>query len=95
MRPTRAQFPRPCRAPARGHSAAVYGFMCGTQPQALASRASAHRGFACACVGLQIVAGLEPENTNILLQMLGKACRKSNGADAVKVSFLSRNGLYI
>eukprot|EP00798_Chlamydomonas_sp_ICE-L_P011176 gene11176-18789_t len=32
---------------------------------------------------LKIVAGLEPENTNIFLQMLGRACRQSNGADAV------------
>lgn len=33
---------------------------------------------------LKIVAGLEPENTNVFLQMLGKAARKSSGADAVK-----------
>ncbi|KXZ48233.1 hypothetical protein GPECTOR_29g14 [Gonium pectorale] len=32
----------------------------------------------------KIVAGLEPENTNIFLQMLGKACKKSSGSDAVK-----------
>ncbi|GLI70554.1 hypothetical protein VaNZ11_015474 [Volvox africanus] len=32
----------------------------------------------------KIVAGLEPENTNIFLQMLGRACRKGNGADAAK-----------
>lgn len=37
-------------------------------------------------VCLQIVAGLEPENTNIFLQMLGQACRMSDGSDAVRVS---------
>jgi hypothetical protein len=33
----------------------------------------------------QIVAGLEPENTNLFLQMLGSAARVGNGADAVQV----------
>lgn len=33
----------------------------------------------------QIVAGLEPENTNVFLQMLGRACRMNNGAQAVQV----------
>lgn len=33
---------------------------------------------------LKIVAGLEPENTNVFLQMLGKACRMNNGAAAVQ-----------
>ncbi|PNW76618.1 hypothetical protein CHLRE_11g467739v5 [Chlamydomonas reinhardtii] len=32
----------------------------------------------------KIVAGLEPENTNIFLQMLGRACQKGNGAKAVQ-----------
>ena len=31
------------------------------------------------------MAGLEPENTNLFLQMLGKASLKSDGADAVQV----------
>ena len=33
----------------------------------------------------QIVAGLEPENTNVFLQMLGEACRVGNAADVVQV----------
>mmetsp|Transcript_4923 Transcript_4923/g.12064 ORF Transcript_4923/g.12064 Transcript_4923/m.12064 type:complete len:515 (-) Transcript_4923:352-1896(-) len=33
---------------------------------------------------LKIVAGLEPENTNVFLQMLAQACRLENGADAVQ-----------
>ncbi|KAJ9517341.1 hypothetical protein QJQ45_016712 [Haematococcus lacustris] len=33
---------------------------------------------------LKIVAGLEPENTNVFLQMLGAACRLRNGAAEVK-----------
>lgn len=34
---------------------------------------------------MQIVAGLEPENTNLFLQMLGKAACMGNAADAVQV----------
>ena len=34
---------------------------------------------------LQIVAGLEPENTNVFLQMLGKAAQKGDGAAFVPV----------
>jgi TRAF3-interacting protein 1 len=34
---------------------------------------------------LKIVAGLEPENTNVFLQMLGRACKMSSGAAAVQV----------
>jgi hypothetical protein len=34
---------------------------------------------------LQIVAGLEPENTNLFLQMLGTAARMGPAADAVQV----------
>jgi hypothetical protein len=40
------------------------------------------------------VAGLEPENTNLFLQMLGTAARMGTAADAVQVSnpsFASRN----
>ncbi|KAF5843623.1 microtubule-binding protein MIP-T3-domain-containing protein, partial [Dunaliella salina] len=32
----------------------------------------------------KIVAGLEPENTNLFFQMLGRACRMDNGAQAVQ-----------
>jgi TRAF3-interacting protein 1 len=32
----------------------------------------------------QIVAGLEPENTNVFLQMLGSACKVSNGEAEVQ-----------
>lgn len=34
---------------------------------------------------MQIVAGLEPENTNVFLQMLGRAARMGPAADAVQV----------
>lgn len=34
---------------------------------------------------MQIVAGLEPENTNVFLQMLGKAAQKGDGAAFVPV----------
>jgi hypothetical protein len=37
---------------------------------------------------LQIVAGLEPENTNAFLQMLGRAALQSDGTQAVKVRCL-------
>jgi hypothetical protein len=37
------------------------------------------------CPGLQIVAGLEAENTNLFLQMLGTAARMGTAADAVQV----------
>ena len=37
-------------------------------------------------VPLQIVAGLEPENTNVFLQMLASACRQGPADDAVQVS---------
>jgi hypothetical protein len=37
------------------------------------------------CHLLQIVAGLEPENTNLFLQMLGTAARMGPAADAVQV----------
>jgi TRAF3-interacting protein 1 len=36
------------------------------------------------CPAAQIVAGLEPENTNVFLQMLGQACRVSNGEAEVQ-----------
>ena len=35
---------------------------------------------------MQIVAGLEPENTNLFFQMLGRACKMDNGATAVQVT---------
>ena len=40
---------------------------------------------------MQIVAGLEPENTNVFLQMLGNACRVNDGADAVQVQAMQSN----
>lgn len=39
---------------------------------------------------LQIVAGLEPENTNVFLQMLGTAARMGNAVDAVQVRGVSQ-----
>mmetsp|Transcript_13605 Transcript_13605/g.29130 ORF Transcript_13605/g.29130 Transcript_13605/m.29130 type:complete len:548 (+) Transcript_13605:262-1905(+) len=41
-------------------------------------------GEPCPAKALKIVAGLEPENTNIFLQMLGKACRMGDAADVVQ-----------
>lgn len=35
-------------------------------------------------IPLKIIAGLEPENTNLFLQMLGRAAKKNDGAEAVK-----------
>lgn len=39
----------------------------------------------------QIVAGLEPENTNTFLQMLGLAARQYDGEDAVEVNLFYEN----
>ena len=41
----------------------------------------------------QIVAGLEPENTNVFLQMLAAAARQGTAADVVQVCVLWRGGL--
>ncbi len=40
----------------------------------------------------KMVAGLEPEDTNVFLQMLGKACTLGNAADVVEVSEDDRRG---
>jgi hypothetical protein len=37
---------------------------------------------------LQIVAGMEPENTNYFLQMLGRAARLTDAANIVEVNML-------
>lgn len=39
----------------------------------------------CSVVWLQIVAGLEPENTNVFLQMMGRAARMGAATSAVQV----------
>ena len=56
--------------------------------------AQRHVAFAkpcCGCavaVAMQIVAGVEPDSTNLFLQMLGKAARKGDAADVVQVGQL-------
>lgn len=48
---------------------------------------------ACNFWSPQVVSGLEPENTNIFLQMLGKACMLTDGADVVQVGCSAAIGL--
>lgn len=66
------------------------GRACGFRLDSVHKAAGKPRRFGLRCCSNspqtnQIVAGLEPENTNVLLQMLGRAARAGDGAEAVRV----------